>query len=230
VIGGEALVRWRHKEHGAVPPSVFVPLAERIGLAAPLTRFVVEEVSRQFQAWREEGLALLPIAINLSPQLFRDREAMSAVAAIPTDHGVDPSLIEFEVTETALIDDPQRADEILALLRGQGYRIALDDFGTGYSSLSHLRRFALDSLKIDRAFVHGLQDNPRDASITGSIIALANSLGLTAVAEGVEYDAQRRTLLSLGCTTMQGYLFGKAEPVADFTDVLRQQETSSPAP
>ncbi len=229
VIGGEALVRWRHKEHGVVAPAIFVTLAERIGLATPLTCFVVEEVSRLFEAWRNEGLVALPISINLSPQLFRDREAIIEAAAIPKRYGVSPELIEFEVTETALIDDPKRADDVLAYLRNEGYRISLDDFGTGFSSLSHLRRFALDSIKIDRDFVRDLPTNARDASITGSIISLASSLGLVAVAEGVENDAQRCVLLSLGCTTMQGYFFGKPEPAGEFTAVLRQQELVRPS-
>jgi diguanylate cyclase (GGDEF)-like protein len=224
MIGGEALVRWRHKEHGVVAPSIFVSLAERIGLATPLTHFVVEEVCRSFQEWREEGLTALPIAINLSPQLFRDPEAISEMAGIPRRYGIDPELIEFEVTETALIEDPKRADEVLAFLRGERYRIALDDFGTGYSSLSHLRRFALDSLKIDRTFVRDLQSSARDASITGSIIKLSSALGLVAVAEGVENEAQREILLSLGCTMMQGYLFGKPEPASEFTELLRGRQ------
>jgi len=224
VTGGEALLRWRHKEHGVVAPSVFVSLAERIGLATPLTLFVVEEVSRLFLEWREAGLAALPIAINLSPQLFRDRDAIGEVLGIPKRHGIAPELIEFEVTETALIDDPKRADEILTYIRGEGYRIALDDFGTGFSSLSHLRRFALDSLKIDRTFVRDLQTDARDASITRSVIELANALGLVAVAEGVENEAQREILLSLGCITMQGYLFGKPQPAHDFTDLLHRQD------
>lgn len=224
VLGGEALLRWHHRDHGVIAPSVFVTLAERIGLATALTRFIVEEVSEQVAAWRDEGLPLLPIAINLSPQVFRDPDAVTSICNIPMDHGIHPSLIEFEVTETALIDDPERAECVLGELRSRGYRIALDDFGTGFSSLSHLRRFKLDSLKIDRSFVRDLQQSARDTSITRAIIGLANSLGLDAIAEGVENDVQRQMLLDLGCVLMQGFFFGKPEPASAFTEFLRKQE------
>ncbi|MCU0627021.1 MAG: EAL domain-containing protein [Gemmatimonadaceae bacterium] len=216
LLGGEALLRWRHEHHGVVVPSVFVPLAERVGLASPLTLFIVEEVARQLAAWRDAALPLVPIAVNLSAHVFRDPAAIEAILATPALHGIAPSLIDFEVTETALIDDPQRAEAVLKAMRAHGYHVALDDFGTGFSSLSHLRRFQLDAIKVDRSFVRDLQENPRDASIVEAIIALARSLGVEAVAEGVENEAQRERLLRFGCTTMQGYLFGKPEPAAEF--------------
>ncbi|HYV97423.1 MAG TPA: EAL domain-containing protein, partial [Gemmatimonadaceae bacterium] len=224
LLGGEALLRWTHPELGAVPPSVFVTLAERIGLAMDLTRFIVDRVSRQLAAWQMAGMKCLPIAINLSPQVFCDLSAVTGVCTIPASYGIDPSLIEFEVTETALIDDPERVEFVLAQLQAQGFRIALDDFGTGFSSLSHLRRFKLNCIKIDRSFVKDLPQNSRDASIIHAIIALSESLGLDSVVEGVEGEAQRSALLQLGCRMMQGYLFGEPAAPAVFEQLLRAHE------
>ena len=233
LVGGEALLRWRHRDHGPIAPSVFVSLAERIGLASPLTMLVVNEVCQQLARWQDEGLDLVPIAINVSPQVFRDPDAVEAICRTPKSLGVSPALVTYEVTETALIDDPRRADLVLTQLRDSGHRVALDDFGTGYSSLSHLRNFGLDSLKIDRSFVRDLQASPRDASIVRAIIAMSDELGLDAVAEGVENEAQRQALLDFGCTVMQGYLFGKPGPVEEFTARLRlrmEQARAEPSP
>ena len=227
LIGGEALLRWDHAVHGAVPPKVFVALAERIGLASLLTTMLVEKVCQHMVAWRDSGLLLVPIAINIAAQLFRDPEAVRAICRIPLTHGIEPRLIEFEITETALIDDPKRAALVLAELRRNGYRVTLDDFGTGYSSLSHLREFSVDVLKVDGSFVQELQRNRKDAALVKGIIALAHSLGMETVAEGVESEAQRGILLSFGCDRMQGYLFGKPTPAADFTQ--RMQLRRNPA-
>ena len=224
VIGGEALLRWTHREHGVVAPTVFVSLAERIGLASPLTVMIVDEVCQHMVAWRDAGLTLLPMAINVSAHVFRDAATVESICAIPASYGIAPELIEFEVTETALIDDPRRAAGVLNLIRERGYRVALDDFGTGYSSLSHLRKFGLDVLKVDRSFVRDLQQNPKDASIVSGIIAMAQSLGLETVAEGVESEAQREALLRFGCITMQGFLFGKPGTAEEFAARLRARD------
>ncbi len=226
LIGGEALLRWQHVAHGVVSPSVFVPLAERIGLASVLTTMIIEKVCQQMVSWRSNGLDLVPIAINVSAQVFRDPEAVSAICRIPITHGIDPRLIEFEITETALIDDPKRATRVLAELRHHGYRVTLDDFGTGYSSLSHLREFRMDVLKVDGSFVRELQTNAKDALLVKGIIALAHSLGMETVAEGVESDAQRDTLLQFGCERMQGYLFGRPGTAGDFAERLAQRSGS----
>lgn len=221
VIGGEALLRWHHREHGIVAPSVFVTLAERIGLASALTTMIVDEVCRHMVEWRDAGMDLVPMAINVSAHVFRDPDAVEEISRIPISYGIAPQLIEFELTETVLIDDPKRAATVLAQLRATGYRIALDDFGTGFSSLSHLRTFGLDVLKVDRSFVRELQVNAKDASLVRGIIALAHSLGLQTVAEGVESETQRDALLRFGCETMQGYLFGKPGTAAEFASRLR---------
>ncbi|HMS01787.1 MAG TPA: EAL domain-containing protein [Gemmatimonadaceae bacterium] len=227
LLGSEALLRWHDPIMGNVPPSVFIALAERIGLATELARFGFDVVTTLLADWQARGLPVLPIAINVSPQVFRDPAAADLFAQIMDEAGVDPRLVELEITETALIDDPERAELVFERLRALGFRIALDDFGTGFSSLSHLRRFRLDALKIDRAFVRELQGSPRDASIVRAIVQLAESLGLVAIAEGVEHDAQRRLLLSLGCTVMQGYLFGKPMPTEEFTARLAQRGAES---
>lgn len=225
LLGGEALLRWHDPVMGNVPPSVFIALAERIGLATELARFGFTVVAELLAGWRRQGLPVLPIAINVSPQVFRDPSAADLFARIVADAGVEPWMVELEITETALIDDPERAEQVFERLRSLGFRIALDDFGTGFSSLSHLRRFRLDALKIDRAFVRELQANSRDAAIVRAIVELADSLGLVAIAEGVEQDAQRRLLLSLGCSAMQGYLFGTPASPEDFTARLRAVAT-----
>lgn len=221
LVGGEALLRWRHAEFGAIPPSVFVALAERAGLAAVLTAFIVEEVSKQLAAWIALGHEAVPIAINLSPQVFRDEKVLAEILATPVRYGIAPSLIVFEVTETLLIDEPVLAERVFKELRAYGYRIALDDFGTGYSSLSYLHRFPFDAIKIDHTFVRDLQTSPRDAAIVKAIVELSTSLGLEPIAEGVETEDQRTVLLGFGCIMMQGYLFGRPQPAEAFGELLR---------
>ena len=208
LVGGEALLRWQHALHGEVSPGQFIPLAERIGLASGLATMIVDMVCKTMVSWRDTGLELVPIAINVSPQVFRDSDAVHTICRIPAEYGIDPGLIEFEITEAALIDDPRRAADVLTQLRQHGYRVTLDDFGTGYSSLSHLREFVMDALKIDGSIVREMAGDARVASLVQGIIAMACSLELELVAEGVESEAQRDALLRFGCDRMQGYLFG----------------------
>ncbi len=216
LVGGEALARWRHPDLGHVSPGVFVPLAERIGLGTRLTSLIFEDVCARIAGWSSEGITVPPIAVNLSPLVFRDPDAVEGLIAIASDYGVARSRIELEVTETVLIDDPEGAEKVLGRLRREGFRVALDDFGTGFSSLSHLRRFELDSLKVDRSFVRDLHEGSREAAIVQAICSLAVSLGLQPIAEGVETEAQRQALLQYGCETMQGFLFGKPLEVDEF--------------
>ena len=223
MVGGEALLRWQHALHGDVSPGVFIPLAERIGLAPVMTTMTVDAVCTQMAAWRDAGLELVPIAINVSPQVFRDHDAVSAICRIPAEHGLDPRLIEFEITEAALLDDPKLAANVLARLRQHGYRVTLDDFGTGYSSLSHLREFTVDVLKVDGSFVHEMAGDPRVAALVKGIIALARSLEMDVVAEGVESEVQREALLGCGCERMQGYLFGHPVTASEFAQRLVQR-------
>lgn len=205
----EALARWNHAEIGNVSPAQFIPLAERIGLIAPITEFVLHSASQQLASWHREGHPDLGIAINLSAQLFRQREVLAQLVAIPAIYGIAPERVEFEITETTLLDSRFDAESILSEIRRQGFRIALDDFGVGYSSLSHLRRFGLDVLKIDRSFVSELREGSRELEIVTALIGLAHRLGIEPVAEGVELASQRDILLSRGCRLMQGYLIGR---------------------
>ncbi len=222
LLGAEALLRWQHPDLGSVSPAQFIPLAERIGMIAPLTEFVMTSACRQLREWQQLGAHDLTIAVNLSAQLFRQPDLLLQVCAIPASMGIDASSIELEITETALLDDAQEAERVLALLRARGFRIALDDFGAGFSSLSHLRRFTLDTLKIDRSFIRDLVGSTREIEIVGALIALARRLGVEPVAEGIEEISQQAVLVSLGCRVMQGYLFGRPMSVADFTTLVQQ--------
>jgi diguanylate cyclase (GGDEF)-like protein len=221
LVGGEALLRWRHAEFGAIPPSVFVALAERAGLAAVLSAFIVEEVSKQLAAWIANGHQPVPIAVNISPQVFRDDKVLAEILATPVRYGIAPSLLVFEVTEALLVEEPALAERVFAELRSYGYRIALDDFGTGYSSLSYLRRFPFDAIKIDHTYVRDLHTSPRDAAVVKAIVELSNSLGLEPIAEGVETEDQRAILLDVGCVMMQGYLFSRPQPAEAFGALMR---------
>jgi diguanylate cyclase (GGDEF)-like protein len=220
VLRVEALLRWTHPDIGSISPSQFIPLAERIGLIAPLTEFVMHAACAQLAEWHRMGSPELGIAINLSAQLFRQKEFLTQLIEIPATYGVRPECVEFEITETTLLDARFDADQMLKAMRERGFRIALDDFGVGYSSLSHLRRFALDTLKIDRSFISELVDGARELEIVTALIGLAQRLGIEPVAEGVEEPGQRTILLSSGCRVMQGYLIGRPVPAAAITRLV----------
>ncbi len=224
VLRVEALMRWTHPDIGSVSPAQFIPLAERIGMIAPLTEFVLHAACQKLAEWHQAGWGDLGVAINLSAQLFRQRDVLAQLVTIPGSYGLAPPFVEFEITETTLLDNRFDADRILTSLRQRGFRIALDDFGVGYSSLSHLRRFGLDTLKIDRSFISDLVDGPRELEIVTALISLAHRLGIEPVAEGVEEASQRDVLISRGCRVMQGYLIGRPMGAAD---VLRLIESSA---
>ena len=209
LVGAEALLRWTHPEIGPVSPAQFIPLAERIGMIAPMTEFVMHQAVQALRHWHDLGMVGMRIAVNLSAQIFRHRDVLERLADIPAQYGIEAGCVELEITETALLDSPTDVGRILTSLRERGFRIALDDFGTGYSSLSHLRRFTLDTLKIDRSFISELLSGPRELEIVGALIALAIRLGIEPVAEGIEEPCQRETLLAQGCHVMQGYLLGR---------------------
>ena len=220
LLGAEALLRWSHPDVGAVSPAQFIPLAERIGMIAPLSEFVLHRACSQLRAWHDMGAVDLRMAINISAQLFRQPELLQRLTEIPAACGVAPSFVELEITETALIDNPGDAERMLTMLRTRGFRIALDDFGVGFSSLSHLRRFALDTLKIDRSFIRDLVSGTRELEIVGAVIDLAHRLGIEPVAEGIEEVAQREVLVAKGCRVMQGYLIGRPMSADAFTTVV----------
>jgi EAL domain-containing protein (putative c-di-GMP-specific phosphodiesterase class I) len=228
VVGVEALLRWTDPRLGAVPPAHFVPLAERVGLIGPLTELALKRVCDHVIAWRDRG-RIANVSFNLSGQWFRRPDMVERLAAVPRESGLDPSSFVLEVSENVLVDHAREAERVLAGLKAVGFRLAIDNFGAGYSSLGSLRRYPIDFLKIDRAFVRGLGEDPGAERVCAAVINLAHSIGVEPVAEGVEDEMQRDVLLRHGCALMQGYLFGK--PVAadevfalDAPEVVRQPE------
>ena len=212
LIGVEALVRWEHPTRGLVSPAEFIPIAERTGLIAQIDAWVMDQACRQMCRWQRAGVALSFVAVNVSSRLFARRELYDQVAQVLHDTGLDPVCLELEVTESAVMEDPEVALEQMHRLRELGVRLAIDDFGTGYSSLLRLKRLPVQKLKIDQGFVAGLPWDEDDAAIVRVIIALAHSMGMQVHAEGIEQREQAAFLLGLACELGQGYWFGR--PVA----------------
>ena len=215
VSAAEALVRWQHPTRGLVPPMVFIPFAEQTGFVRQLTLWMFEEVARQWRALQPTDGALR-VAINLSTRDLLDLELPQRLAAIMGRHGVQAEAFCLEITESAIMDDPQRAESTLNRLAEQGFKLSIDDFGTGYSSLAYLKRLPVSELKIDKSFVMGMADDDSDAKIVRSTIDLAHNLGLSVVAEGVENEAILQRLRDWGCDEAQGYFVSKPMPAADF--------------
>ncbi len=203
----EGLVRWRHPERGLVMPGGFIGVAEDCGLAQPLGEWTLHEACVQSRRWQEAGVAPVPVAVNLSARVFRDRSFVTSLRAILDETRLDPRLLELEITESAVMQQSDATSATLEELSAMGIQLAVDDFGTGYSSLAYLKRFPIDKLKIDRSFVRGIPTSADDTAITRAIVSLARSLGLRAVAEGVETDAQLGFLSAHGCDDVQGNFF-----------------------
>lgn len=221
IRGVEALVRWQHPDLGLVPPTKFIPLAEETGLILPLGNWVLQEAARQAAAWRREGFEV-QVAINVSARQFEKRDWPETVAGVLNETGLPADCLELELTEGVIMARGEAVIESLLTLKGLGLRLSVDDFGTGYSSLSYLRRFPLDTLKIDRAFIRGLGADEVDAAIVRAVVDLAHAVNLEVVAEGVETDGQWQVLKRLGCDTLQGYLFSRPLPAAAMGALLRQ--------
>ena len=221
ITGFEALLRWQHPRRGLVSPAEFVPLLEDSGLIVPVGEWVVRTACAQIVAWRDAGLEPLPVAVNLSAKQFFHGDIVAVVEAALAERGVDPRLLDLEITESDVMRNPEEAAAILGKLRDRGVRIGIDDFGTGYSSLSYLKRLPVECLKIDRSFVGGLPADADDASIARAVITMAHSLGLRVVAEGVENEAQRRFLATHECDEMQGYLLSRPQPALEAARFLR---------
>ncbi|MDI9777351.1 MULTISPECIES: phosphodiesterase DibA [Pseudomonas] len=215
MVGVEALVRWQHPQRGLVPPSDFIPIAERTGLIAEIDAWVLREACRQMVRWQQDGRTLAFVAVNISSRLFGQRELYRQVADVLHQTGLDPALLELEVTESAVMEDPEVALEQLHRLRELGLNLAIDDFGTGYSSLLRLKRLPVQKLKIDQGFVAGLPLDDDDIAIVRVIVALARSMGMQVHAEGIEQAEQARFLLEQQCQLGQGYWFGRPVPAAD---------------
>jgi len=224
ISGFEALLRWQHPQRGLVPPLEFISILEDTGLILPVGEWVIGEVCRQLGAWAAAGLPVPPVAINLSARQLQQADLAELIERIVVGAGVDPGLLEFELTESMLMVNPEAAVAILSRIKALGMRLSVDDFGTGYSSLAYLKRFPLDALKIDRTFVRDLPDDPDDAAITKAVIRLAHSLSLKVVAEGVENIAQLRELEQYDCDEIQGYYVSRPLPAADCVALLERAE------
>jgi diguanylate cyclase (GGDEF)-like protein len=224
IIGAEALVRWNHAEWGLVRPARFIPLAEETGLIVPLGEWVLGEACRQARAWMDSGLKPGVVSVNLSARQFRQEGLVRVVSRILEETRLDPSLLEFELTESMVMHNVEAAITTLQGLKSLGVALSVDDFGTGYSSLSYLRQLPVDTLKIDRSFVRdiGAGENPDDGVIAQAIISLGHSLRLKVIAEGVETDAQLRFLKRHGCDELQGFLYGEAVAPADYAKLLER--------
>jgi diguanylate cyclase (GGDEF)-like protein/PAS domain S-box-containing protein len=222
VYGAEALLRWCHPELGPLSPAVFIPLAEESGLIVEIGAWVLQEACRSLVRWREAGLKLPRIAVNISVQQLEREEFPGWLERLLIAHQLERDLLELEITETGLMQNEQRALRSLARLQQKGFRIALDDFGTGYSSLSYLRKLPLSTLKIDRSFVMDMAADAVSLSIVRTIIQLAHNLNLDLVAEGVEDEVQAQQLLDMGCEQAQGFYFYRPLPETDFVVLLGQ--------
>ena len=222
VTGMEALVRWRHPDMGLVSPAQFIPLAEETGLIVPLGEWVLKTACAQSREWQRQGFPPLRIAVNLSPRQFQQNDFVREVARILNETGLDAGLLELEITESMLIQNPEQVVNLLTDLRAMGVYLSLDDFGTGYSSLAYLKRFPINSIKIDRSFTQDLPSDASNAAITRAIIAIADSLKLNVIAEGVENEEQMRFLREHKCTEIQGYYFSKPLPADEFAAMLRE--------
>ncbi|WP_332673365.1 EAL domain-containing protein [Aromatoleum sp.] len=224
VVGAEALIRWRHPQLGMVPPGKFIPLAEETGIIVPIGEWVLRAACAQSRAWIDRGLPPVRMAVNLSACQFRQENLPDLVARILEEHGLDPGLLELELTESMLMDDPNSAIDTMHELKAVGLRLSLDDFGTGYSSLNRLKRFPIDALKIDRSFVQDITTDRADAAISCAVISLAHSLGLSVVAEGVERIEQLDFLRGQGCDEMQGFYFSPPLAADAFAALLQQRD------
>ena len=216
LLGMEALVRWMHPERGMISPAEFIPVAEDTGMIVAIGRWVLREACRQNAAWQQAGLRPLRVAVNLSARQFRSDNLLDEIDAALSETALPASLLELEITESMVMEDPERVINLLDKIRSRGIHLSLDDFGTGHSSLAYLKRFPINCVKIDRAFIKDMPENTDDVAIARTIVAMAKSLGLTTVAEGVETVEQLELLKTMGCDQIQGYFFSRPLPADDF--------------
>ena len=220
LAGAEALIRWQHPDMGLVSPMQFIPLAEETGLIVPIGAWVLRTACAQARAWQDQGFQSLRMAVNISSRQFSQAGLLDEVVGVLEQTGLDADLLELEITESMLMDDPEQTVALLNELKAIGIHLAIDDFGTGYSSLAYLKRFPVSSLKIDRSFVKDVPLDADDVAITLAIVGLAHTLRIRVTAEGVETEAQRAFLRRHGCDEIQGYLVGRPLPVEEFVKLL----------
>ncbi len=220
VIGAEALLRWRHPEMGLVPPVQFIPILEETGMIIPVGEWVLQQASEQNRIWQDQGLKPIRMAVNLSVRQFIQKELADSILSIIERVGLAPEFLELEITEDLLLEQNQTNIITLTKLRNRGVHISIDDFGTGYSSLSYLKRLPIDTLKIDQSFLRDIENDPDNKAITSAIIAMASSLHLNVLAEGVETEEQLAFLRAQGCNEIQGFSFSKPLTAEEFEKLL----------
>jgi diguanylate cyclase (GGDEF)-like protein/PAS domain S-box-containing protein len=223
LVAAEALLRWQDPERGLIPPGEFIPVAEESGLIGAIGAWVIGEACRQNSRWKKDGMKAVPVSVNLSAYQLRSSEIVDVVRKALTDSALPSRFISLELTESMVMEDPERVISILKEIQGLGVTIAIDDFGTGYSSLSYLRQFPIDVIKIDRSFVKDISGDAKDGVIANAIIKLAHSLGYKVLAEGVETAVQSDYLQGQGCDLVQGFFYGRPVPAIEFEQVLHRR-------
>jgi FOG: EAL domain len=229
ITGVEALLRWIHPELGMIFPSEFVPLLEELGLMVTVGTMVLKTACRQNVAWQKQGLVPIRVAVNVSAQQFSGGDIVNTVKTVLDETGMDPQWLELELTESMTLDDSEGSIAIMQKLKQIGVSLSLDDFGTGWSSLSYLRRFPLDHIKIDKSFLRDIDLQSSSEAVVRSILNLGRSLGLSCIAEGVETHEQLGYLQAQKCAEMQGFLFSKALPANECTELMSVVTSSKPA-
>lgn len=227
IFGAEALLRWRHPDKGIISPNAFIPLLEDTGLIIPVGGWVIKQACDQLMRWNKEGIYLERMSINLSGRQFDDKNFIDTILGIIEECGVNTGRLEFEITESLLLHKDLYTIDVLEQLNQSGIRLAIDDFGTGYSSLSYLKRFPINTLKIDQSFVNDVISDPGDAEIVKAILAMAKSLNLDVIAEGVETKSQEKFLRNAGCCNVQGYLYAKPCSAIDFSTIYNTRKQAS---
>lgn len=222
IVGFEALIRWNHPEKGLILPDKFIPIAEETGLIIPIGEYVLRKACKQLKCWEEEGYKNIHMAVNLSARQFRDVELVQTIEKIIAETGILPSSLELEITETIALDDIAYSIETIKQLKEIGIQFSLDDFGVGYSSMNYLKYLPINNLKIDKSFLDSVMESKSDQTIVSTIITLAQTLNLSVIAEGVEYDAQELFLKRSHCNRAQGYLYSRPIPENEVMPLLKQ--------
>ena len=222
LVGMEALIRWKHPEKGFISPGVFIPIAEETGLIMEIGEWVIREACRQGAEWQEQGYKLEKISVNLSARQLKEPRLCDIIDSILKDTQMDPQFLGIELTESAIIREPEVAILRLEKIKSLGVKLSLDDFGTGYSSLSYLKRFPIDTLKIDQSFIRDVTTEKEDVALVQAIITMAHGLEMDVIAEGVEVREQYEFLVSHDCDTIQGYLFSRPIPADKMQAMLKK--------